>query len=235
MRFIHTADWHLGRLFHGIHLTDDQRFALLGLVRLAQDREVDAVVIAGDIFDRAVPPTDAVDLLDEIVATLALDLHIPVVMIAGNHDSPARLEYLSGLARRAGVHVVGRVGAPASTGRGGRQGRHERAFLAPRLHRSGDRPLRVGAGRHPLARSGDAMPDSNCRPPHSPAMPVSVLVGHAFVSGCRESESERPLSVGGSGAVTPSTSSTDFDYVALGHLHEPQRAGSDRCATPVRS
>jgi exonuclease SbcD len=85
-----------------VHLTEDQRFALQGLLHLAQERQVDAVVVAGDVFDRGVPPTEAVDLLDDIVATLALDLKVQVVMIAGNHDSAVRLEYMSGLARRTG-------------------------------------------------------------------------------------------------------------------------------------
>ena len=95
MRFIHTADWHLGRLFHSRHLTGDQEFTLEGLLTLAQSSQADAVVIAGDVFDSAVPPPDAVGLLDRIVARLALDLGVAVVMIAGNHDSPARLEYFS--------------------------------------------------------------------------------------------------------------------------------------------
>ena len=226
MRFIHTADWHLGRLFHGVQLTDDQRFALGGLVTLAEARRVDAVVIAGDVFDRAVPPTDAVDLLDETVATLALDLGIQVVMIAGNHDSPARLEYLSGLARRAGVHVVGRVGAlPVSTLIEGADGTAVRfwplAYTDPET------------ARYELERDDIHTHEAvmrcqiECLQPELRAGEMNVLVGHAFVSGCRESESERPLSVGGSGAV-PVGIFAAFDYVALGHLHEPQRAGSER-------
>ena len=79
MRFIHTGDWHLGRLFHNIHLTDDQRFTLEGLLRLAEEVRADAVVIAGDVYDRAVPPTQAVELLDDILGDLALRLRIPVV------------------------------------------------------------------------------------------------------------------------------------------------------------
>ena len=88
MRFIHTADWHLGRLFHGVHLTDDQAYALDQLVDLAREARVDAVLIAGDIYDRAIPPPEAVQLLDEVVSRLVLDRHVPVLMIGGNHDSP---------------------------------------------------------------------------------------------------------------------------------------------------
>lgn len=239
MRFIHTADWHLGRLFHGIHLTDDQRFALQGLVTLARDRDVDAVVVAGDVFDRAVPPTEAVDLLDEIVATLALDLHIPVVIVAGNHDSAARLEYFSGLARRAGVHVVGRVGAlPRPAAIQCRDGTTVRFWP---LAYTDPETARYELGRDDI-HSHEAVIAAQVEaigPALHGAVPRygDVLVAHAFVSGSRESESERPLTVGGSGAV-PASLFAGFDYVALGHLHEPQvppaRAEAPRSAASDR-
>ncbi len=226
MRFIHTADWHLGRLFHGLHLTDDQRFSLDGLLRLAESSRADAVVIAGDVFDRAVPPPDAVRLLDSIVASLALDLGVAVVMIAGNHDSAPRLEYLSELARRTGVHVVGRVGREARAAEVvGRDGVDVRfwplAYTDPESAREDmerddihDHEQAIAAQLQTIARSaGRGARD--------------VVVGHAFVVGCRQCESERELTVGGSAAVSASLFD-GFDYVALGHLHERQRAGSER-------
>jgi exonuclease SbcD len=223
MRFIHTADWHLGRLFHSIHLTDDQRFALQGLVRLTEERQVDAVVVAGDIFDRAVPPTEAVDLLDETVAKLALEFKIPLIIIAGNHDSPARLEYFSGLARHAGVHVVGRVGAqprPAEvTGADGTTVRFwPLAYTDPET-------ARYELGRDDL-HTHEAAIQAQLEAMGSAGAPSGggareVLVAHAFVAGSMESESERPLTVGGSGAVSAALFDR-FDYVALGHLHRPQ-------------
>ena len=226
MRFIHTADWHLGRLFHSIHLTGDQRFTLEGLVRAAGDMNVDAVVVAGDVFDRAVPPTEAVDLLDEIVGTLALDLRIPVVMIAGNHDSASRLEFFSGLARRAGVYVVGRVGArpqpveiPAADGTSVRF--WPLAYTDPET-------ARYELGRDDIHSHEDVLgAQLEVIGPALGGGARDVLVAHAFVSGCRESESERPLTVGGAGAVNRSLFE-QFDYVALGHLHEPQVADAGR-------
>ena len=226
MRFIHTADWHLGRLFHSLHLTDDQRFTLDGLFKLAQSSQADAVVIAGDVFDRAVPPPDAVGLLDSIVARLALDAGVAVVMIAGNHDSAARLEYFSELARRSGVHVVGRVGPevrPAELR--GADGTEVSfwpiAYTDPESARGemGRDDIHthqeaIAAQLETIARAADGSTRN-------------VVVGHAFVSGCRQSESERELTVGGSAAVSAALFN-DFDYVALGHLHERQTAGSDR-------
>ena len=230
MRFIHTADWHLGRLFHSLHLTDDQRFALQGLVRLAEERQVDAVVVAGDVFDRAVPPTDAVDLLDDTVAKLALDLKIPVIIIAGNHDSPARLEYFSGLARRAGVHVVGRVGAqprPAEvTGADGTVVRFwPLAYTDPETARyelgRDDLHSHEAAIQAQLEAMGAADGAGGAAATAGDGAAREVLVAHAFVAGSMESESERPLTVGGSGAVSAALFDR-FDYVALGHLHRPQ-------------
>jgi len=224
MRFVHTADWHLGRLFHNIHLTDDQRFTLRGLVTMADERNVDAVVVAGDVFDRAIPPTDAVDLLDEIVGVLALDLKIPVVMVAGNHDSPARLEFFSGLARRAGVHVVGRVGArPQPVEVAAADGTCVRFWP---LAYTDPETARFELGRDDIHSFEDvfrAQLDS-IRPALGGGA-RDVLVAHSFVSGCRESDSERPLTVGGAGAVAASLFE-GFDYVALGHLHERQAAGA---------
>src|SRR5436190_19824312 len=107
MRFIHTADWHLGRLFHGVHLTDDQHHALMQVVELVKEERPDAVLVAGDIYDRAIPPPEAVELLDEVLSRLVIDLKIPVVLIAGNHDSPGRLHFGSRLLAGRRLYVTG--------------------------------------------------------------------------------------------------------------------------------
>ena len=83
MRFLHTSDWHLGRIFHGLHLLEDQRAALDQILDLAREYRVDALLVAGDVYDRAVPPTEAVNLLDETLRRLVLDLKIPALLIAG--------------------------------------------------------------------------------------------------------------------------------------------------------
>ena len=109
MRFIHTADWHLGRYFHGMHLTADQREIIMGqLVPLVQEEKVDAVVIAGDIYDRGVPPVEAVDLFDEFLMKMS-EMHIKVFYIAGNHDSESRLNFGSQLMRASGIFARGRL------------------------------------------------------------------------------------------------------------------------------
>ena len=107
MRFIHTADWHLGRYFHGMHLTEEQRVLLMQeFLPLVRDEKVQAVVIAGDIYDRGIPPVEAVDLFDEILTRLTEE-KVQVLFIAGNHDSARRLDFGRRLLRNAGVFVRG--------------------------------------------------------------------------------------------------------------------------------
>ena len=223
MRFIHTGDWHLGKLLRERQLVDDQAFALRGLVRLVEQVRPDAVVVAGDIYDRAVAPVEAVAVLDEVLAGLTLDLRVQVVLIAGNHDSPRRLQYLNGLVTRVGLHVVGEVGAaPAGVRIAGADGTEivfwPLAYTDPETARgalgSADIHTHEAVLQAHLGLVREQMGDDARH----------VVVAHAFVTGAQPSESERPLSVGGSGEVSRSVFD-GFDDVALGHLHRPQRVG----------
>ena len=109
MRLLHTADWHLGRIFYGASLIEDQAIALDGFCALAVDLRPDVIVVAGDVYDRSVPPAEAVALLDETLTRLVTDVGVPVVVIAGNHDSPDRLAFGSRLLAQRGLHVVGPI------------------------------------------------------------------------------------------------------------------------------
>lgn len=222
MRFIHTGDWHLGKLLRERSLVEDQLFSLRGLVRLADEVRPDAVVVAGDVFDRAVAPTEAVRALDAVLADLVLDLRVPVVVIAGNHDSAARLDYLNGLVTRVGLHVVGTVGAePRGVTLTGADG--ERVTFWP-LAYTDPETARGALGRADI-RDHEAVLRAQLELVREQAGDGRhVVVAHAFVTGAEPSESERPLSVGGSGEVSRDVFD-GFDYVALGHLHRPQRVG----------
>lgn len=222
MKFLHTADWHLGRIFHQVHLTEDQAGVIDQIIALAAAERPDVILVAGDLYDRAVPPPEAVALLDRAWRRLALDLGIPVVAIPGNHDSAARVGFGSALLARAGLHLVADFDAalrpitvagvdifalpfaePAEV----------RAWSGDAAARDHDSALRVC-----LDRMRQNFTAGRSR----------ILVAHAFVAGARrESESERPLSVGGAGTVS-ADAFADFDYVALGHLHAPQTV-SPRC------
>ena len=206
MRLIHTADWHLGRLFHNVHLTRDQEHVLEQLVALAEEVEPAAVIVAGDLYDRAVPPTEAVDLLDHVLTELVDRLGVPVIAIAGNHDSAVRVGFGSALLRERGLHLVGELPQAAS----------------PIILHDEHGPVRITAlpfadpaeARHEYG--DDAIHDQQAvmaagvRRALAATMPHErhVLVGHAFVAGGLESESERPLSVGRRPAGRPPPSST---------------------------
>lgn len=107
MRFLHTADWHLGKLFHGLHLTEDQSYVLDQLIQITKDEKTDAVLIAGDIYDRSVPPVQAVELLNDTLERLIREAGQKVILIAGNHDNPERLGFASRLLAREGLYITG--------------------------------------------------------------------------------------------------------------------------------
>lgn len=225
MRFLHTSDWHLGRLFYGTHLTGDQAYVLDGLIDLVADSKVDAVLVAGDVYDRAVPPTDAVALLDEVLTRILLDCRVPVIMIAGNHDSPERLGFGTRLLSGQGLHLVSGIGEtfrPVVL-----YDKHGPVYFCPLPY--ADPPVVREKLQAPEvqdhAGAGSVLVERFLA--RVPAGARQVALAHVFVAGGEESESERPLSVGGAGTVDARCFQS-FHYTALGHLHRPQCAGSDR-------
>jgi exonuclease SbcD len=222
LKFIHTADWHLGRQFHNVSLIEDQRYLLEQLVTLADDVEAQAFIIAGDVFDRAVPNPDAVALLDDFLAEMTLGLDIPVIMIAGNHDSPGRLGFGSRLLRKAGVFVFGQVDAALQPVVINDAWGPVHFFALPYAEPAVVRD-RSGEGEVHNHEQAIAYLASAARA-QVPEGQRSVCIAHCFAAGGEESESERPLSVGGSGAVSRKHFD-GFTYTALGHLHRPQGLG----------
>lgn len=228
MRLIHTADWHLGRVFHGVPLTDDQACALDGLIALARDVRPDAVVVSGDVYDRAVPPPEAVALLDETLTRL-LEAAGRVVVIAGNHDGPERLAFGSRVLSHSGLHVAGPVSAKPAGVLLDAEGAPVRIWALPYAdppevaHAFGDPELR---GHEAAMRAMTVRVRERVRPGER-----NVAVAHAWVTGGAACGSERPLSVGGTGEV-PADVFDGFDYVALGHLHRAQEVGEARVRYP---
>jgi exonuclease SbcD len=227
MRVLHTSDWHLGRLFHGAALLAEQERALARVVAIARQHAVDVVVVAGDLYDRAIPPADAVDLLAEVIQELRAG-GAQVVAITGNHDSPNRVGALDPLLRAGGVTLRGRFDATAPVVVAASDGGpdlivhpvpYQEPLAAPLVPRAGGRPRR--ATQHEvLARAVDAArADVEARGPVR-----SVVVAHAFVAGAAPSDSERELSVGEVDRV-PTSVFDGFTYTALGHLHRPQEVG----------
>lgn len=215
MRLLHTSDWHLGRTFHRESLLGAQERFVDHLVETVRAERVDVVAIAGDLYDRALPPVDAVHLFDQalrrIVATGA-----QVVIISGNHDSATRLGFGTDLLGAAGVHLrtdPARAWEPVTIGEVSFYGI---PYLEPELVRG---PWELAERSH-TAAIGHAM--DRVRADAAARGTRSVVLAHAFVTGGRASDSERDISVGGVAHV-PVTAFDGVDYVALGHLHGSQR------------
>jgi exonuclease SbcD len=217
LRILHTSDWHLGRTLHAESLLPDQAFALDRLVEVLRDERPDALLVAGDVYDRAVPPAEAVALLDDLLVRVA-ELGVPVVAVAGNHDSAERLSFGARLLAARGIHLRGDLaGARAPVEIPGKGLVYALPFVDPEVVRGleGDEAIRGHAAAMERVLE-DVRADAAAR-----ALPT-VLVAHAFVQGAAETpDSERPVAVGGAGSVPPSALA-GFDYVALGHLHAPQ-------------
>ena len=225
MRVLHTSDWHLGRSFHQVGLLDAQAAFVDHLLATVEEERVDLVVVSGDIYDRALPPVDAVELADETFARLAAS-RAQVVVTSGNHDSHVRLGFNARLADAAGVHLRTRhqdVGTPVLLeDEHGPVAVYGLPYLEPDAVRG---PWQLSARSHEAALA-EAMrrvrADLDGRPDAR-----SVVMAHAFVAGDPEaapamaSDSERDISVGGV-QLAPASLFAGIDYTALGHLHGRQ-------------
>jgi len=233
MRFLHTSDWHLGRSLHRADLRDAQSAFLDHLVHIARAERVDAVLVAGDIYDRAVPAVDAVALCEQALIRLR-DTGARVIVISGNHDSARRLGFSSALIDAAGVHLRTRSARLADPvvldDDHGQVAVYGVPYLEPAIGLPADDPdvpadPQAGADEPARARShaavlghavGRIRADASAR-----GIARTVVMAHAWVAGGAGADSERDISVGGVGQV-PVSLFDGFSYVALGHLHGQQ-------------
>lgn len=220
MKFFHLSDLHLGRRIYEFSLIDDQKYILKEILRRTDEEHPDAVVIAGDIYDRAVPSAEAVELFDSFLTELA-GRRIPVLAIAGNHDSPERIAFGAGLMAPSGVHLSpvynGRVEPVTLSDAYG----EVRFYLLPFIKPANVRRFYPDAV---IESYTDAL---RCAAEHMNIEPSTrnVLVTHQFVTGGVRSDSE-DVTVGGTDNVDAAVFD-GFDYVALGHLHGAQRIGRE--------
>lgn len=227
MRIVHSSDWHLGRSLKGNSLIEPQRVFLTELGRLAEQSDIDAILVAGDIYDRAIPPTEAVSLLAEVLTSLAASC--PIILIPGNHDSALRLGFGAELLATAGVHVLadpGAVDRPVEVTNGSSTILiYGIPYLEPELVYR-----RLGAERSHASVLDAAMGRIRDDVHHRRASaaergtpePHAVVMAHAFITGGTASDSEKDITVGGV-ADAPGEVFRGMDYVALGHLHGPQQ------------
>jgi exonuclease SbcD len=224
VRLIHTSDWHLGRSFHREDLLGAQARFVDHLVETVRTERVDAVLVSGDVYDRALPSVDAVALFDDTLARLA-GTGTRVVLISGNHDSARRLGFGSSLIDQAGIHLRTDVAAAHRPVLLDDTAGPVAVYAVPYLEPDAVR-LELGCEERShavvlAAAMGRVRDDLRDRPGTR-----SVVLAHAFVSGGQSSDSERDITVGGAASV-PTGTFDGVDYAALGHLHGAQRL-SDR-------
>ena len=255
MRFLHTADWHLGRIFYGQYLTDDQAHVLEHqFFTILKEEKIDGILLAGDVFDRAVPPIEAIELWDSIITRLAMDYKVPLFVVSGNHDGAERLEVGRSMLSRSGIHIWGSPHHALQPfefeSSDGKVAICPMPFSEPRrigdalgLSASESKPVdtEVEDSLFSYVESDEQESESTCNLHNYDQMyqawsdclyqqvpkgMPSLAISHAFVMGGEVGGSERTLSVGGSEQVSPYVFK-NFHYTALGHLHGPQRMGAD--------
>lgn len=212
MKFLHTGDWHIGKKFHGFDLLEEQRDAFEQLVQVALDEQVDAIVIAGDLYDRAVPSIEAVATFNQMMYELNIAQKFPVLAISGNHDSHTRLETGGPWFEELDFHLYTRLEqAFQPIEKDGIQ-----FFLLPyfepyqvRRYFEDDSIRTLEQSLNVILATMQKKMKPECK---------QVLVAHFFVNGSMTSDSETTITVGGLDSV-PLSLLSDFDYVALGHLH----------------
>jgi exonuclease SbcD len=230
MKLIHLSDLHLGKRVNEVSMLEDQEYILTQIIQIIDGEQPDAVLIAGDVYDKSVPSAEAVMLFDGFLCRLA-KRRLPVLIISGNHDSPERLAFGGRLMEGAGVYLSpvynGSVSPVTLSDAHGEvhfwllpflKPAHVRRFFPDETVESYTDAIRTAIQRMTI--------DTSAR---------NVLLTHQFVTGAQTCESEE-LSVGGSDNVDASVFD-GFDYVALGHLHGPQNIGSNRiryCGTPLK-
>ncbi|WP_029271192.1 exonuclease SbcCD subunit D [Virgibacillus alimentarius] len=225
MKILHTADWHLGKIVNNVHMTGEQEFILTQFLQIVKNEKPDAVIIAGDIYDRAVPPKEAVELLNHILTSLITELKTPVLAIAGNHDSPDRLEFGNQLFRTQNLYIETKLRPDLQPIILNDEYGPVYFHLIPYIEPSEARVLFQDESIHSHQSAmekiiGYIKENNDMNERH-------IFVGHAFLAGGMESESEERLSMIGGTPYIDASLFYDFTYVAMGHLHQAQRVKSD--------
>ena len=226
MKFIHLSDLHIGKRVNEISMIEEQEHILNQILQIIDDEKPDAVIIAGDVYDKSVPTTEAVELLDSFLFRLS-KRDAEVFIISGNHDSSERLAFGSRLIDQSGIHI-----APVYRGEVAKHFVNGvNIYLLPFIKPAHVRPYfedeKINTYNDALRVAVNAM---NIDPAQR-----NILVTHQFVTGSSRTESE-DVSVGGTDNIDAEVFA-DFDYVALGHIHRPQNCGSEKiryCGTPLK-
>ena len=232
MRIFHMGDWHIGKLVNGFYMTEDQKYVIEQVYKAIEEKKPDVIIIAGDLYDRSIPPVQAVELLNDALRKIVKDLKTKVIAIAGNHDSNERIGFASSLLYDSGLYMVGSL-----------KNKIEKITLEDESGKVNFYPIPYADV--PYVR--DLFEDENIKT-YDLAMERiiseihkdfneserNVAIAHGYVTQIKdddyelleESDSEKPLSIGGTDYIN-SKHFEKFNYTALGHLHGPQKVGSD--------
>ena len=230
MKLIHLSDLHLGKRVNGFSMLEDHEYILKEILDVIDEEAPDAILIAGDVYDKSIPTTEAVEMLDDFLFQLS-ERDLQVLLISGNHDSPERLAFASRLIAPTGIHFSpvynGTVDPIVFSDKYGKVNIYLLPFVKPVHVRRFFPEEKIESYSDALKVAVEALGiDLTQR---------NILVTHQFVTGAIRSDSEE-ISVGGTDNVD-ATVFDDFDYVALGHIHGPQNIGSTRlryCGTPLK-
>lgn len=233
MRIFHMGDWHIGKLVNGFYMTEDQEYILEELCKVIEEKNPDVLLIAGDLYDRSVPPVQAVELLNKYLRKIVKDLNTKIIAIAGNHDSNERIEFASSLLCDSGLYITGNL-----------KRNIEKIVLEDEHGKINFYPIPYADV--PVVR--ELFQDENIKNYDLAMAKImeeinknfnsderNIAIAHGYITkisddnieALEESESEKPLSIGGTDYIDY-RHFEKFNYTALGHLHGPQKVGSEK-------
>ncbi|MEF9959552.1 MAG: exonuclease SbcCD subunit D [Niameybacter sp.] len=223
MKILHTSDWHLGRTLHGYSLIEDQSYMLEQMINYIQAEQIELLIIAGDIYDKALPNEEAVGLFNAFISKIIGEMALPTVIIAGNHDSNTRLHFGSELFASKHLYIIGECekGYYKVTLTTDEQ---VDLYLIPYMEPAKVREI---AGDEMIKRHDEAMRYLTGEILKEKGAVPTILVVHAFVAGGDLSDSERRLCAVGTAEMVGADCFAPFTYTALGHLHKPQQVGAN--------
>lgn len=221
MKIIHTGDWHIGKLVHGVHMTKDQEFILNELIELIKKEKPEVLIIAGDIYDRSIPPVEAVELLDKTLYQILIENNVKIIAIAGNHDSPNRISFGNKVFSSQGLHLAGEIYDEIKPIEIDKFRFYPIPFAEPAVikERFNEKSIRSHDDTMKFLLDKIELDDKY----------KNICIAHGFVTSSESietSDSVRPLSIGGTEYIDVNYFEK-FDYVALGHLHKPQKVKHD--------
>ena len=234
MKIIHTGDWHIGKIVNEFSMIEDQKIVLKQLINIIEEEKPNALIIAGDLYDRSIPPVEAVELLDEVFSKILLELKVPILAIAGNHDSPERVGFGSRIFTENGLHIAGNFDKEKKKIKKVVLKSDNENFNFYLLPYCDPKEIKHVFKDDKISNNDDAIRVliDNIKTDLSKDE-KNILITHAYANFIKNSEelelseSERPLSIGGTDLVNAEYFS-EFTYTALGHLHKPQKVRDNK-------